>query len=382
MTSLLERLSTPHLPGELLAALNPRWGSRLPGGRLTGVIERIEPTGRDAAAVTIRPAAAWKGHRPGQFVTVGVDVDGVRHHRCFSLTSLPDLPDGTIEVTVQAHDGGTVSPHLVHRARPGDVVQLSPAEGDFTLPQRLDAPVLLVSAGSGITPLVSMLRWLAAEQLWRAEGHLDEHLDVVVLHHATAAARVLHGRELEALAAAMPWLRLDTAITRDEAGRPVAGSHLDAASLDRRCPDWRERDAWVCGPEGLLAFAAGHWADGGVAGRLHVESFHPAATLGAAAPTIALDGTSPATATFAHSGLSVAAETSAPLLDVAEAAGLCPPSGCRMGICHTCSTRLDSGIARDLRDGRLVTAGEHVQLCVSAAATDLVLDLRPLTPKP
>lgn len=355
MVSLLERWTTPFDPDALLSALHPLWGRRL-----RGVIDGITPVSASgsASSIVIHPGRAWRSHRPGQFVTLGVDVDGVRRHRCYSLTSVPDRPDGCIQITVQAVADGVVSRHLVEHARPGEVVQLTQADGDFTLPDRSPRPLLFLSGGSGITPLMGMLRWLATQ---------SDVPDVVLLHHAPTKDRALFAAELERLATTIPWLQLELVETR-----LPGGAHLDADRLARVCPDWRDREVYACGPDSLLGFAAQHWTGAGLTERLHVERFTPPSLAIASAPTTADEHT--ATARFAASGIDVPADRATPLLDVAEHAGLEPASGCRMGICHTCSTHLDAGCVRDLRDGRLVEAGGHVQLCVSAAAGDVTLD--------
>ncbi len=401
MRTLLECFTTPHRPGELLQALNPRWGSRLGGAQLHGVIERIQPTGVDAATVHIRPGHGWRAHRPGQFVTLGVDVRGIRHHRCFTITSVPGSADGRIQVTVQAHPGGLVSDHLVHRARPGDVVALAGPSGEPALQARADEPVLFVSGGSGLTPVMGMLRALATDAMWSPLHDPSEHLDVVVLHHVVSESHLLFGGELAALAAAMPWLRVELVVTRDEQDRSVPGTHLDPGRLDLLCPDWRGRHALVCGPRSMLEVAEHIWSEAGLRDRLRVESFDPlVAVLGSGASDSASDSDSGAafgsasdsapegtkgtdgpghgattTAELSRTGRTVVAGPTTPLLEVAEEAGACPASGCRMGICHTCITELTAGSVVDLRDGRRSSAGQHVQLCVSAALTDVVLTL-------
>jgi ferredoxin-NADP reductase len=371
MHGLLDRLASPLDLDAYLAAVNPRWGTRL-----RGVVERVDAQTATAASIVIRPGPAWRPHRAGQFVTVGVDVDGVRHQRCYSLTSSPTRADGRIEITVQALDGGTVSTHLVERTRPGDVVHLSQADGDFTLPTALPptavppSPLLFVSGGSGITPLMGMLRTIAA--LDDDPNRLDQpgvdQPSVVLIHHAASADRVLFAAELTHLAATTSWLDVEVVLTRDADGCSRPGAHLDAERLALLCPDWMDRDAYVCGPAALLDFATDHWEAHGVTGRLHVERFTPVA------PTASAPGTS-GTARFARSGVDAPSNGATALLDLAESAGVAAPSGCRMGICHTCSTPVLAGCARDLRDGRLVEAGAHVQLCVSAAAGDITLDL-------
>jgi len=362
MPSLLDRFTSPQYPGLLVQALNPRWGSKLPGARNQGTIESVTPTGRDAVAVRIHAPRGWAQHVPGQFVTIGVDVDGVRHHRSFTLTSVPRSPGSLIEITVQAQVDGLVSRHLVDSALPGEVVQLDGPHGDFVLPE-MPTPLLLLTGGSGITPAIAMVRTLA---------RLPRGADVVLVHHAASNVDILHGRELASMAESHDWLRLVVIETRADDGRSIPGTHLDAERLDDLCGDWRDRDAFVCGPESMLEFVRGHWADQGVQQRLHLESFS-APDLGVA--SVDPEDAGPFDVQFAGSACRADAPADATLLAVAEGAGLRPANGCRMGICHTCSTPLRSGVARDMRNGRLVEAGTNVQLCVSAAAADVVLDL-------
>jgi ferredoxin-NADP reductase len=359
MMSLLERWTTPLDPDAYLASLAPLWG-----GRPRGVVDRVTSLTESSALIRIRPGRSWRPHRPGQFVTVGVEVDGRRHHRCYSITSLPCDGRGRdpgVELGVQATDGGVVSNHLVHAARRGDVVQLGVADGDFVLPETVPQRLLFVTGGSGITPVVGMLRWLEATA---------PSSDVVLLHHVSDPARLMFASELERWSAVLPRLRVVLTDTGTGGGR-----HLDQHRLDAECPDWRDRETFVCGPEGLAGFAVDHWAGAGLERRLHLERFTPRVPRGeqrdgASTPSTA----SAATVSFTASGVAAECDSATPLLDVAEAAGLHPPSGCRMGICHTCTTRLDCGSVVDLRDGRIHEAGEHVQLCVSAALYDVTLD--------
>jgi ferredoxin-NADP reductase len=329
----------------------------------------------------IRPGHGWTAHRPGQFTTLGVDVDGVRHHRSYTITSLPEaparsslpeLPARYIEVTVQAHRGGLVSEHLVHDAKVGDVVTLDGPSGGFTLPDRLDDPILFLSGGSGLTPIMAMLRHLVTRSM-SGNGVPPIHPDVRVIHFVRRPEDLLFGGELAALGAAMPWLDVDVVTTRDERGRRVGEVHLCRGRLDVLCPDWRTRDTMACGPTELLVEAESLWAAAGCSPRLRVESFgvHPsAAHLGGGA-----DASSRVSARFSRSGRSAEAAADRPLLVVAEDAGALPAAGCRMGLCHTCTTELTDGAVVDLRDGRRSEARRHVQLCVSAALTDVTLEL-------
>jgi stearoyl-CoA 9-desaturase NADPH oxidoreductase len=367
---ILRHLASPLDADAYLSLLNPLWGSRL-----RGVVESVTPLSASAAAIRIRTGGDWQGHRPGQFVTIGVDVDGVRHHRCYSLTSPPPEPGrrpaNRIEIAVQATDEGVVSNHLVRRTRPGAILQLAQASGDFTIDAGgshrapadrapVDQPLLFITGGSGITPVIGMLRTMRRS---------PRTAPVTLLHHATDPSRCLFVDELVDMARLHDWLDVTISYTRagDGGGR---GRRLDPQGLDRLCADWRDRETYVCGPDALRDFAVDHWSGSGLADRLHVESFTPRNYV--PAPH---EGSTTPIARFASSGIDTFAEPGTPLLETAERAGLAPPAGCRMGICHTCTTRLDSGCVRDLRDGRLKGPGEHVQICVSAATEDVVLDL-------
>ena len=129
---LAELATTPLLPADYLDLVDPLRS----GADLRGRIEAVLPETRDAATVVIRPGRGWQGHPPGQYVRIGIDVDGVRQWRAYSLTSDLGRTDGCITVTVKAIPDGKVSNHLVHRDRPGTIVQLDQATGDFVLPDR------------------------------------------------------------------------------------------------------------------------------------------------------------------------------------------------------------------------------------------------------
>ncbi len=297
----------------------------------------------------IRPGRQWPGHRAGQHVAVGVDVNGVRHWRSYSLTSDPDRPDGCLSITVKRVDGGVVSTQLVDRSSIGDIVRLGPPEGDFVLPEPLPrGPLLLMTAGSGITPVMAMLRALD-----RASA-LD---DVVHIHSDRTAADVIFGDELRALAQARPGVRLIERRTGIE-------QRFDPSELDALCPDWRGRTAFACGPVGLLDRVQEHFEAEDQMAQLHLERFQ-----------IALLEADPGDGgTVAISGTDVTVAPGEPILVAGESAGLPLESGCRMGICHRCVCSLDSGQVRDLRTGELIREpGDDVQLCVSGAAGDAAL---------
>ncbi|MFF4381659.1 ferredoxin reductase [Kitasatospora sp. NPDC001547] len=335
---LLEMVTTPLLPSDYLDLVSPLRA----GADLRGRIEAVHRETGDAATVVIRPGRSWRGHTAGQYVRIGVDVDGRRLWRAYSLTSPTDRPDGRITITVKTVPDGKVSNHLVHRVAPGTLVRLDQPTGDFVLPRARPAKVLYLTAGSGITPVMGMLR----------DTEVD---DAVMVHCAPRPQDVIFRDELHGLAAAGK-LRLSEVHT-DTDGR------LDVARLGDLVPDWTERETWACGPAGLLDAVEEHWAGHGVRERLHTERFRPRVVAGSGDD----DG---GEVTFSTTGRIVAADGATPLLDVGEEAGVLMPSGCRMGICFGCVTPLRAGAVRDLRTGEITEAepGVLIQTCVSAAA--------------
>jgi ferredoxin-NADP reductase len=335
---VVELATTPLLPADYLDLLDPLRS----GADLRGRIVAVHPETRDAATLVIRPGRGWRGHTPGQYVRIGVDVDGVRQWRAYSLTSHLGRADGCIAITVKAIPGGKVSNHLVHRTEPGTVVQLDQAAGEFVLPAQRPAKALFVTAGSGITPVMGMLR-----------NH-PELTDVVLVHSAPTAADVVFGAELRALAA-------DGRVRLVEQHTDTAGM-LDAAALAALVPDVAERTTWACGPVAMLEALEAHWTAAGLVDRLHTERFRP---------TVLVTGEG-GTVSFTTTGTALEADGATPILDAAEAAGVLMPSGCRMGICFGCVLPLREGAVRDLRNGEVTTAvpgdGVLVQTCISAAA--------------
>ncbi len=334
---MLEMITTPLLPSDYLDLVSPLRA----GADLRGRIEAVRPETGDAATVVIRPGRGWRGHTAGQYVRIGVDVDGVRLWRAYSITSPTNRRDGRVAITVKAIPDGRVSNHLVRRAKPGTLVQLDQATGDFVLPQAKPAKVLYLTAGSGITPVMGMLR----------DVELD---DVVMVHCAPRPQDVIFRDELHALVA-------DGKLRLTEVHTDTDGV-LDIARLDELVPDWTERESWACGPAGLLDAAEEHWSEHGVRGRLHTERFRPGITTA--------NNAGGGEVTFSATGRTVDADGATPLLDVGEEAGVLMPSGCRMGICFGCVTPLKAGAVRDLRTGEIIEAepGVLIQTCVSAAA--------------
>ncbi len=257
----------------------------------------------------------------------------------------------TITITVKAMPEGFLSTHLVGGVAAGTIVRLAAPQGNFVMPDPAPAKVLFITGGSGITPVMSMLRTLARR---------EQITDVVHLHSAPTESDVMFavgaGRARTTPSRGYQ-LRLRSTRTQ---GR------LDLGRLDDEVPDWRERQTWACGPEGMLSAAERVWSAAGIAENLHLERF--------AVSKAAAHGQG-GTVEFARSGKTLTVDAATPLMEAGEQVGVRMPFGCRMGICQSCVVGLLDGHVRDLRTGAEHEPGSRVQTCISAASGDCVLDV-------
>lgn len=349
LRTIAGRITTPLLPDDYLKLANPLWSARELRGRVVEVRRETE----DSATLVIKPGWGFSfDYEAGQYIGIGLLLEGRWRWRSYSLTSSPVTSKGsrTITITVKAMPEGFLSTHLVGGVEPGTIVRLAAPQGNFVMPDPAPASVLFITAGSGITPVMSMLRTLARR---------DQIGDIVHLHSAPTEADVMFADELSQLAYRHKGYRLQLRATRTD-GR------LDLARLDDVVPDWRGRQTWACGPEAMLEAAERTWKDAGIAERLHLERF---------AVSRAAGHGSGGTVTFARSDRTAEVDGATSLMDAGEDVGVRMPFGCRMGICQSCVVGLLDGHVRDLRTGVEHEPGSRVQTCVSAASGDCVLDV-------
>jgi stearoyl-CoA 9-desaturase NADPH oxidoreductase len=340
--------TTPLQIDDYVELINPLWSTR----ELRGRVEEIRRETPDAATVVIRPGYDWPGHEPGQYLRIGIDANGRRHWRAYSLTSDPDRRDGHISITVKNVDEGVVSPRLVKQGKPGDIVSLGGVEGDFTLPEPVPDKLLFVSAGSGITPIMSMLRSLARR---------DKLDDALLVHSARTPDDVIFGAELRELAE-------HTGLRLHEQHTGTAG-RIDPDALVDLCPDWREREAFLSGPGEMLDTLTEHWESHGDRDRLRMERFQP--VIGSAEETG--EG---GPIRFRMSDCDTESDGTTPILVAGEEAGLELAYGCREGICHTCVGTLRKGRVRDLRTGKVSgQEGDTVRTCINAPEGPVEIEL-------
>lgn len=344
---LAARATTPLLPDDYLSLLNPLWSAR----ELRGEIVAVRAETDDSATVIIRPGWGFaRDYRPGQYVGIGLRVDGRWHWRSYSLTSVPEQTEGEISITVKATPEGFLSTHLVDGVEPGTIIRLAAPQGEFTLPDPPPESLLFITAGSGITPIMAMLRSL------RARG---QEPDIVHIHSAPSAESVIFHDELRELESRQRGYRLHLQLTQED-------GKVELTELDQIVSDWKTRSAWVCGPSAMLDAAEEVWESHDVADQLHMERFTIAATD---------KGGEGGTVRFGISDKSVEIDGATTILQAGEDVGIQMPFGCRMGICQTCVLPLEEGHVRDIRSGQEHGAGDRIQTCVSTASGDCTIKI-------
>ena len=349
-------LLTPHPVEHYVRSLGVSWSDD-PTGTTVVTVDRPVP---DVTVLTLRLPTGVDRPAPGAALEIGVVIDGVVHRRHYSPVDPASRADGLATIAVRRHPGGVVSDFLWDEAAPGMRLLLGDPVGEIALTEDRPTDVLLISGGSGITPMLSIASTLAAEQ------HPGR---VAWLHYARRVEDVPFADRIRELARAGVDVRIVPTSGEPSPGDPggqLTPGHLTAAHLDAVAP-WREdATVFLCGPQAL--------ADG-VEEMFGPERFAEVLRERFTATTGPVPEGDGGTVTHLRSGVT-AHNAGTTLLEGAEAAGLSPTFGCRMGICHTCTAVRVSGATRDLRTGEVDTEpGCHVQICVSAPVGDVEIEL-------
>lgn len=343
---LLRGFTTPLTPTDYAGLFDPLRGREVRG--------RIMSVTRDGSftTLTIVPGPGMSGNfHAGQFIGLGLQIDGRWRWRCYSLTNAPVSHRGscregrsrTLTVSIKPVPGGTVSNHLTDRATAGQVIRLSAPGGDFHLPSPLPGRLLFVTAGAGITPVMSMLRWLRQEH---SDGTMP---DIAHVHSergpgpsAPFAAELTDLARSEPTYHLLPW-------DSTERGR------LTPEDVKGAVPDWERRTSFACGPAPLLDALTEAIPD------TRTEQFHTQG--GDGGPGHIDEADLGGEIEFGETGMTVTSSGTTTILEAAESCGVNLVHGCRMGICRTCVTPITDGMAVDLRDGASYGPGEQIRTC-------------------
>jgi glycine betaine catabolism B len=357
-------------------------------------------------------------YKPGQFVTLDLEIKGEPISRSYSISSTPSRPH-TLEITVKRVPAptdqpdvpaGLVSNWLHDQLKVGSQIQINGAMGKFTCAPQPASKLLLISAGSGITPVMSMSRWLA---------DTVSSSDTVFFHCARSPQDIIFRQELELMATRLPQFRLAISTTRPTAGLPWLGwmGRLDSAMLRAIAPDFQERTVYVCGPDSFMKAVKELFKELGFPmENYHQESFgapkkvkSSSAQMSPAPPPVvqalssnteaanstpipvsSLTSTNSTTNSattnsatkpsvcFIQSNKESAFEDAESILDLAEMEGVKIRSNCRQGVCGACKKRKIEGEVRYESEPEALEPSEmeagYILTCVAAPVGRVVLE--------
>lgn len=309
----------------------------------------------DAVTLVLKANRHWTGCAPGQHVIVGAEIDGRRVTRSYSPTWVDRR---RFSITVKAIEGGKLSRHLCDVAKVGDVLDLGDTFGALALPDDAYTPQLYLAAGSGITPMIALVRA-------RAAGGLP--VPTTLLYWARTRDEFCFVDELRTLAAREPLFTVRFLLTRDTAAAAdEATGRIDAAVLAAHAPDAALRHVFACGPGGFVATARALLGDRSAS--FQAEAFTAPPRPEGEGGVVQVE--------LARTGTTLTLPRGVSLLTALEDAGVRPKAGCRMGLCNTCACGKRAGTTRHLFDGiDDAEPASALRICVNAAHTDLVLDL-------
>lgn len=331
------------------------------------LVRRLVPVTHDVTSVVFERPAGWSGrYQAGQHLVLRQRVAGAEVERCYTIASPPTRSE-TLTITVKRHAGGVLSPWLHEHLRPGDRIRARGPYGDFTLGQ---APAyLFLTAGSGITPAMSMTRALA---------DAGSDADVAFVHSARTPADIIFRRELAALPETGLGVRVTVVCEDDRPADRWDGpkGRVTADLLRWAVPDVAEREVFLCGPPGYLAATHALLAELGVPPeRVHQETF----TIGTA-DELSTDAVAAPTGVrieLRRTGTTVTCPGDSTVLDAVLGAGVLLRSSCRQGLCGTCKLTLVDGRVDMRHQGgirpREIERGLFLPCC-SRPLTDLVVD--------
>jgi stearoyl-CoA 9-desaturase NADPH oxidoreductase len=339
-----------------LARLDPTLSLRTIRARVVAV--RAET--HDVTTFVLRPNARFTSFRAGSYVTLQLTIDGRPVQRSYSISSAPSA-DGLFAITVKRVAGGLVSNWLADHVRPGQVLELSAPRGQFVLPPEVPRELLMLSAGSGITPVMSMLRQLRAER---------RPVNVTFVHFARTPADIIFRDELAEIESELVHVRMLFCV--EQAGSEWAGARgrFSLELLESVAPGFRELDTYMCGPSPFMqAVIETFESSGADLAKLRYERFSAdfdATKFLAHAQLVR----------FLRSGSESIASRPRTILEEAESLGVAIESGCRAGNCGTCRCLKRSGVVNDVVTGRDSGAGEEfIYPCISIPRGTVEIEL-------
>lgn len=343
----------------LAESVDPLWSLSETRAKVIEVIQEAP----GVVTLVLKPVARWTGFEAGQFVQLGIEINGSRMTRTFSLSSAPCLwkSQGIVSVTLKRIPEGKVTGWIHENIRTGQVVSLSSAQGEFTPPANAKS-IGYLAAGSGITPIMSHLREYVAS-IESGATEQTSMVPVTLVFYANREEDFIFSRDLSLFARQYDWFTLHLIATEEQ-------GQISLSQLQKLLIDTPEQ-VYVCGPGCFRESAISLLQKVCPNATIHQEAF--------SLSPIAMGSSEDAQEHqmyLTKSNRQVVVSSQMNLLDQAEAAGLSPVSGCRMGICYTCKCQKKSGRVKNVLTGEISDAGEEtIQLCVSVPVSDVELGL-------
>jgi len=343
----------------LLEGVDPMWSALECKARIMEVRDETA----DTKTWVLQPVKNWGGFVAGQHIHITLSVNGVQSTRTFTISSSPYQwqQDGTITITVKRVPNGRVTGWMHDNLKTGAVVSISQAQGEFVLDKDVDAPVGYIAAGSGITPIMSQLRWMSANNM---------PVPANLLYFANTQKDFIFGSEIKALAQAARRFTGNLIASYDDSDSkhklpqsPICAEHIQALL------ESKPEQIYLCGPHPFREIAKQLLAEAGYnLKQVREEAF--------GLPPIKVEAGAPVKVSFAASAVETTTDQPGTLLDMAEGAGLTPTAGCRMGICYTCKCKKTSGQVRNVITGELSsTEAEDIRICVSTPVSNVEIDI-------
>lgn len=343
--SWLKPLNDAHAWNRLVQTVKPLWSLT----EIRAKVLRIEWECNDVFSLYLKPNHLFSGFTPGQHIALQLELDGVRKARYFSLSSAVK-GNGELRLSIKINPNGTVS-KAASLLKAGQIVRISQASGSFASGP-IERPVLLISAGSGITPMLSLLH------SW---SQLTDKPKVVLIHSCQSAEQFILAKELQTLVHSWPELQVHTHFSAKQ-GRISIKQLIDLV------PDIADRKTYLCGPTPFMAMIQSYFEQKGLSTQLEQEYFGQL--------SFSADPNAEQFTVFnAEAQASFDAKNGQSLLEAAESAGLKPTHGCRRGICMSCQCKKISGVVMNqLTQIASSNDEEWIQLCVSTPLSNLQLE--------
>ena len=309
----------------------------------------VTPEAPDVMTFTFRPdqPGIWFRYLPGQFVTLEIPVGPEPLMRTYTLSSSPSRPY-TVSVTVKAQAGSIGTRWMFDNLKPGMSLKAFGPLGDFSYARHPGSRYLFISAGSGITPMMSMTRDL---------GDRSPDSDITFLHCARSPDDIIFRWELEARARDMPQFTLGLIVEQLSRGQLWSGlkGRIDKAKIALLAPDFLDRTVFCCGPEPFMATVRDALKGAGFdMGRYHEESFQPVAPPLPSTSGGEIGEIAPARVAFSASGKEGRCEPGHTILQTARAAGVRIAAACESGLCGTCRVLKLSGDVEMTHNGGIL----------------------------